>query len=210
MRGALTVSRRSVHHKVVLILAVMVLPVLAMVALYLTTIRQLLAVQEEVDRLSEIQVQTGSILSMVVDVQNGFRGFVLVHKEKFLEPFNTAESAFDPAIGRLKQMVRDDPAQFERLTQIETRVHALLEKKRRLLDAIRLGDLRPAMAHIESGEGPNAVIAIRDGLRVFEDIERQRLSDRKAYGERLALVTRFGLLGVVIGILFLWWLASRL
>ncbi|TLY22133.1 MAG: HAMP domain-containing protein [Nitrospirae bacterium] len=210
MRRALTVSRLSVHHKVVLILAVMVLPVLAMVALYLTTIRQLLAVQEEVDRLSEIQVQTEAILSIAVDVEDGFRGFVLVHKENFLEPFNTAESAFDPAIGRLKQMVRDDPEQLQRVSQIEARVLALVQKKKRLIDAIRLGDLRSARAHIESGEGPNELIAIREGLRDFENVEKQWMSDRKARAERLALVTRYGLGGVVIGILFLWWLASRL
>src|SRR5881628_2650273 len=118
MRAPLPFSRLSVHRKVTLILAFIVLPVVGMMVLYLNTLRQSQAVQEEVDRLLEIQVQTGSILSIAVDIQDGFRGFVLVRKEKFLEPFHTAERAFDPAIKKLKQMVRDDHEQLQRVSQI--------------------------------------------------------------------------------------------
>jgi len=210
MRALLPFSRLSVHRKVTLILAFIVLPVVGMMALYLNTLRQSLAVQKEVDRLLEIQVQTASILAMVVDVQDGFRGFVLVRNEKFLEPFYTAEGAFDPAINKLKRMVRDDHEQLQRASQIEARVRALLQRKKRLIDAVRLGDLRPALEHIESGEGPNALIAIREDLRNFENIEKQHLSAQRARAERLALVTQYGLVGVFIGILVLWWLASLL
>jgi len=63
MRAPLPFSRLSVHRKVILILAFIVLPVVGMMALYLNTLRQSLAVQEEVDRLLEIQVQTASILA---------------------------------------------------------------------------------------------------------------------------------------------------
>ena len=210
MRAPIPFSRLLVHRKVILILAFIVLPVVGMMVLYLNTLRQSLAVQGEVDRLFEIQVQAEAILSMVLEVQDGFRGFVLVRKEKYLEPFNKAEAAFDPAIARLKQMVRDDPEQLQRLTPIEARLHVLLEKKKRLIDAIRLGELKAAREHIESGEGQNALNTIREDLRVFESIEKQRLSERRARAERLASVTQYGLVGVVIGILFLWWLASRL
>src|SRR3989441_712150 len=210
MRAPLPFSRLSVHRKVTLILAFIVLPVVGMMVLYLNTLRQSLAVQEEVDRLLEIQVQTASILAMVVDVQDGFRGFVLVRNEKFLEPFQAAEGVLDPAISKLKQMVRDDHEQFQRASQIEARVRALLQRKKRLIDAVRLGELKPVREHIESGEGQRALTAIREDLRNFENIEKQHLSERRADAERLALVTQYGLVGVVIGILLLWWLASRL
>src|SRR3989454_2368243 len=210
MPSALRFGHLSVHRKIILILALVVLPVVGMMALYLNTLRQSLAVQKEVDSLFEIQVQTDAILSMVVDVQDGFRGFVLVRKEKFLEPFHKAEEAFDPAINELKQMVRDDHEQLQRISQIEAQVHALLQKKKLLIDAVRLGEMKPVREHIESAEGQNALNAIREDLQVFESIEKQHLSERRARAERLALVTRYGLIGVVIGILVLWWLTSRL
>jgi len=210
MRAPLPFSRLSVRRKVILILALIVLPVVGMMVLYLNTLRQSMAVQEEVDRLLEIQVQTQSILSMVVDVHFGFRGFVLVHDEKFLEPFHTAERAFDPAINKLKQMVLDDYEQLQRVSQIEAQVRALLKRKKQLIAAVRVGDLRPAREHIESGEGPNALTRIRDDLRIFENIEKQHLREQRARADRLALVTQYGLVVVVVGILLLWWLASRL
>ena len=173
MPSALRFGHLSVHRKVILILALIVLPVVGMMVLYLNTIRQSLAIQEEVDRLLEIQIQTQSILSMVVDVQDGFRGFVLVRNEKFLKPFYTAEEAVDPAINKLKQMVLDDRDQLQQVSQIEARVRALLQQKRQLIDAVRLGELKPVREHIESGEGQNALTAIREDLRIFENIDRK-------------------------------------
>jgi signal transduction histidine kinase len=107
-------------------------------------------------------------------------------------------------------MVLDDPEQLQRLSQIESQVHALLDKKKRLIDAVRLGKLKLVRDHIESGEGQNALTRIRDDLRIFENIEKQHLGEQRARADRLALVTQYGLVGVVIGILFFWWLGSRL
>src|SRR2546428_8419050 len=150
------------------------------------------------------------MLTMVVEVRDECGGCVVVRREKLLEQCNAAGGEFDPAINELKQRVLDDRDQLQRVSQIEARVRALLQKKKRLIDAVKLGALKPVREHIESGEGQNALNAIREALRVFESIEKQRLSERRGRAERLALVTRYGLIGVVIGILVLWWLASRL
>ncbi|HZC68690.1 MAG TPA: CHASE3 domain-containing protein, partial [Nitrospirales bacterium] len=213
MRGGLTFSRfsrLSVHHKVVLILAVMVLPVIAMMTLYLTTIRQLLAVQEEVGHLLEVQAQTDLIIEQIVDVQDGFRGFVLTRNEKFLDPYYQAEESFDPTIHVLEELIRKDADQLRRVTEIEKSVRSLLQKKRRLIDNVRLGQMGPVRAHIESGEGQTALSRIRADLDAFESIQKKILIDQRARAAQLASLTRYGLAGVVIGILFLWWLASRL
>jgi signal transduction histidine kinase/CHASE3 domain sensor protein len=200
----------SVRRKVIFILAVMVLPVIGMMVLYLTTIRQLLAVQEEVDHLLEVQVQTDSIVEQIVDVQDGFRGFVLTRNEKFLDPFYSAEEAFDPAFHRLKQMVQDDPGQLQRITEIEAQARALLQKKKLLIDAVRIGQMKPVREHIESGAGQVALSRIRADLSAFESLQKQILVGQKTRVARLASLTQYGLAGVLIGILFLWWLASRL
>src|SRR5437588_6416270 len=113
------ISAWSVRRKVMVILSVVVLPVVVMMMLYITTVRQLLDVQEEVDRLFAVQVQTHAIMQHIVDMQDGFRGFVLTHNEDFLEPYYAAQEAFDPAIFKLKEMVRDDAAQLRRVLIIE-------------------------------------------------------------------------------------------
>jgi len=85
--GKIYIGAWPVRHKVMLILAVIVLPVVVMMMLYITTVRQLLEVQEEVDRLFAVQFQTHAILAHIVDMQDGFRGFVLTRNEDFLAPY---------------------------------------------------------------------------------------------------------------------------
>src|SRR5256885_10033071 len=98
MRAPLPFSRLSVHRKVILILVFIVLPVVGMMVLDLNTLRQSLAVQEEVDRLVEIHVPTASILVIVVDVPGRFRRVLLLRDEEFLEPFCTDDGALDRAL----------------------------------------------------------------------------------------------------------------
>ena len=102
------ISRLSVRRKATLILAVSVLPVLALMVLYATTIRQLPAVENEVSNYFEVQVQIQTIIQQIVDVQYGFRGFVLTRNEVFLEPYTVAAEHLDPALYRLKEMIKDE------------------------------------------------------------------------------------------------------
>lgn len=208
--GKIYIGAWPVRHKVMLILAVIVLPVVVMMMLYITTVRQLLEVQEEVDRLFAVQFQTHAILAHIVDMQDGFRGFVLTRNEDFLAPYYAAEEAFDPAIFRLKEMVRHDPEQLTRVTDIEEKVRTLLQKKRRLIDDTRFGEMKPVREHIESGAGQRYLAEIRVEIAAFENAEKTIMQSRQKRATRLAMLTRYGLGGVMIGVLVLWWLATRL
>ena len=193
-----------------LILGVTVLPVIALMVLYMTTIQQFAAAEYDVGRLLAVQVQTQAIMTQIVDVQGGFRGFVLTRNEKFLVPLYAAEEGFDPAIHKLKQMVADDREQLQQVAEIEKEVRALLRKKRQLIDAVRIGEMKPVRAHIESGEGEAALSKIRTNLNAFEGLLKKTLTDQQSRSARLALLTRYGLAGVFIGVLLPWWLGSRL
>ena len=203
-------SRLSVHQKVTAILAVIVLPVVGLLLLHLITVRQLLAVQEQMNHIAAVQVQTEEILTLAVDVQYGFRGFVLTRNEKFLSPLYAAEEGLDPALYKLKQMVSDDREQRQQVMDIETRVRALLQRKKRLVDAVRFGDMKPVREHIESGEGEAALSQIRTDLDALEDLLKRNLGEQQTRSARMALLTQYGLAGVVVGVLLLWWIGRRL
>ena len=164
MRPAASFSSLSVHRKMMLILGVTVLPVIALMLLYLTTIHQFAEAEHDVDRLLAVQLQTQEIMTQIVDVQQGFRGFVITRNEKFLDILYEAEERLDPAMHKLKQMVQGDREQLQRATEIEAKVRALLQKKRQLIDAIRVGVTKPVLKHIESGEGEGALSQIRTNL----------------------------------------------
>ncbi|MDO8546368.1 MAG: ATP-binding protein [Nitrospirales bacterium] len=210
MRSAALFSGLSVHRKMVLILGMAMLPVVGLMMLYLTVMRQFAAAEHDVDRLLAVQVQTQEIMTQVVDMQRGFRGFVLTRNEKFLDSLYAAEEGLDPAIHRLKEMVRDDSGQLQRVVEIETKVRALLQKKRQFINAVRLGQMKPVREYIELGVGEAALSQIRTDLNAFEGILKKVLSDQQARVARSALLTQYGAAAVVAGMLLLWWLGGRL
>ena len=203
-------QRLAVHQKVILILAITVLPVLGMLVLYVATIRHLQAVELEVDRFFELQLQTEHILEQIVDVQYGFRGFVLTRDEKFLVPYYTAEESLAPTIHRLKEMATGNEDHLRRIGDLEARIRSLLQQKRRLIDDVRLGQMKPVRDYIESGEGQEALNQIRSALKDFVASEmaiRQSLQDRV---DRLATLSVYGLAGGIGAMVMLWWLGGRL
>lgn len=210
MRPAALFSSLSVHRKMVLILGVAIVPVVGLMLLYLTVMQQFATAEHGVDRLFAVQVQTREIMAQIVDVQRGFRGFVLTRNEKFLESLYTAEEGLDPAIHRLKEMVRDDAGQLQRALEIETKVRALLQKKRQFIADVRFGRMQPVRDYIESGEGEAALSQIRADLNTFEGILKQVLSDQQARVAGSALLMQYGAAAVVAGMLLLWWLGNRL
>jgi len=210
MGAGTTFQNLSVRHKVTLILALTMVPVVALMILFLVTVRQLLAVQDEVVSMSAAVTHTGAILSKIVDVQDGFRGFVLTRNEKFLVPFYEADESIDPAVHRLKEMVGHDPDFLSRVAQIEAQTRALLQKKKRLIDAVRLGEMEPVRRHIESGEGQAALNHIRADLAAFEETLKADLKKEQDLAQRLAALTLYGLGAGFAGILVLWWLGGRL
>ena len=210
MRPAAVFRSLSVHRKMMLILGMTMVPVVGLMVLYLTTIQQFASTQRDVDRLLAVQVQTREIMTQIVDVQYGFRGFVLTHNEKFLAPFYAAEESLDPSIHRLKEMVKDDPEQLQRLAEVEARIRDLLVQKRRHIDNVRIGETKPVRDYIDSGEGQRALYKIRDELTALEKADETIRKSLQANANRLAALTQYGLAAVVVGTLLLWWLGSRL
>ena len=210
MRSLIEVRNWPVRYKVAGILAVTLVPVIGMMLLYLSTLQQFFVVQAEVDRLYAVQLETRAILNQMTDVQDGFRGYVLTSNEKFLEPFYEAEENFEPALHRLKDLTRKEQDRQQHVTQIEEKVRAFLQLKREMIEAARFGQTLQVREHIESGTGAAALAKIQTALASFEELERNTLLQQQGRANRLAKITRYGIATGILGILFLWWLGSRL
>ena len=57
---------------------------------------------------------------LVVDMENGERGFVITGKEEFLEPYNSGAKEFAALMEEEKKLVSDNPSQVAALEQIES------------------------------------------------------------------------------------------
>ncbi|MCH7926105.1 MAG: CHASE3 domain-containing protein, partial [Planctomycetes bacterium] len=68
------------------------------------------------------------LLTLVVDMETGQRGFVITGADEFLEPYEKAVASFAGLLNEEKALVSDDPAQVKLLEEIEDAVHEWQEK----------------------------------------------------------------------------------
>ena len=68
------------------------------------------------------------LLTLVVDMETGQRGFVITGKDEFLEPYENAVAAFSGLLSKEKMLVSDNPAQVKLLEGIEASVQEWQDK----------------------------------------------------------------------------------
>ncbi len=84
------------------------------------------AAERGADHSREVRAQLRTVLQMMVDAETGLRGFNLYNDRSFLEPYQQAIQELPEELLRLKQLVRDDPAQAARAAEVETKALAIL------------------------------------------------------------------------------------
>ncbi|WP_404789498.1 CHASE3 domain-containing protein [Altericista sp. CCNU0014] len=80
--------------------------------------------QRWVDHTNQVLVESNQLLNGLLDAETGVRGYVLTLRPEFLAPYYTAQSSLPGRLGRLKQLVRDNPQQKQQLQEIETAIDA--------------------------------------------------------------------------------------
>ncbi len=74
-------------------------------------------------------IGNGNLLAkLLVDMETGERGFLIIGEEKYLEPYNNGRFEFENEITNLKKLVSDNPAQVERLEGIHELAKSWIDK----------------------------------------------------------------------------------
>ena len=68
------------------------------------------------------------LLTLVVDMETGQRGFVITGTDEFLEPYDRARVSISDLLDKQKQLVSDSPSQVKLLEEIEVLVQEWQEK----------------------------------------------------------------------------------
>ena len=63
-------------------------------------------------------------LGSLVDMETGYRGFLVTGREEFLEPYRSGRERFQKAMAELKRLTADNPALVQRWEEIERRAAA--------------------------------------------------------------------------------------
>ncbi len=184
-------------------------PVLGLVTvlfgLLLWQLRAVTLASEWVDHTDQVLSRIHEIQTVIYALETGLRGYVITRQASFLTPYETGRRTIGPSLDELDELVRDNPAQVERLGRARTDVADWLAHARTVRDMRQRGeDPAPAIA---SGYGKSRVDAIQNVLRQMAAEEerlrttRSRTTDRQTYATVLVAAVAFLVLGAWLALL---------
>lgn len=98
-----------------LVLALIIL--LAIVSI--SSIRELIDTAKWVDHTHDVIERANSLSKLLVDMETGERGYLLVGEEAYLEPYDEGKRKFEKVLTEIKLLVGDNPEQVARLEEVE-------------------------------------------------------------------------------------------
>ncbi|MFN2476819.1 MAG: ATP-binding protein, partial [Chthoniobacterales bacterium] len=195
----------SLRLKGWIVIAAPVLAMLGATALFAVGIRMGNRAELHVRQTLAAQAQAQAVLTLVVDSETGFRGYLLTRRDEFLEPKNRATALLPGAINALDQAL----AESERAPVIMQNLHAGIDRRIALedeaLDEQRAHGLSPRLSEILL-EGKATMDTLRrDFDAIFAQqsaILQHRRADAEAMDRALTLALALtAAAGVVIGII---------
>lgn len=179
------------------LLLVSVIPILTLVALSIVTYRSVQTFAQDEDTLNHIyhiQTTAAEYMRLIVDLETGFRGYVIAQQPSFLNPYFTAKQRVLSLGQTLAQMVQNDETQRMQIESGQALLEQLLKDKETLIEQVKNGHPDVALQYIESGTGRRLMHAIREELAQFDRHESEVLSRTLAQTAN----DRSLLLGVVV------------
>lgn len=199
-----------IQHKVWTVLLVLCLPLVGGLATHLYFIEQLLQIQQQRHELVLAHEQVHLLRRLAIDIEDGFRGYVLTHQAAFLKPLTDAELRIDKTLKSAAQALAKLSAPAAGFPPLEQQVRDFLRSKHELIADIQQGLPENALTYVRSGEGLKQSDRLRQDLRTIEDQLEQRRTDFTARAEALSQQTFVALWIAVGGVLLLGWVSSRL
>ncbi len=173
-------------------------PVLAVLILSLVTYKSVQTFSLDEDHLNDVyHVQSASseFMRLVVDLETGFRGYVLTQQPQFLQPYQAAKQRVVTLGNFLRQMVEDDRSQQQLIEAVQANLERLMRDKDHLIERVKLGHPDEAFQYIETEKGRLLMLAIREDMARFDRQEVEQLQQALASSSE----DRSVLMGVIVG-----------
>lgn len=211
----------AIQKKLLLIFAV---PLLLMVAVSVAVYKNTESMVEDnhwVAHTHKAIARVQELLTLIVDMETGKRGFLITGTEEFLEPYHLSLSLWQEKIQTLSTQVSDNPVQVERLKVIDDLHKQWLREAGQNEISLRRqvreeeASMQSVMALIQQRNGKTIIDNVREHIAQFIAMEEELIAVRIVASERSAqqtqLVLLIGtLLALLISILAVTWSSGRL
>lgn len=197
-----------IQHKVWAVLLLLCVPLVIGLSIHLYFVKQLLLVQQERHELVLAHELVHLLRRLVIDIEDGFRGYLLTQQSAFLAPFTEAESRIDTSVTNAARAMAKLSKPVVAFTSIEQQVRNFLRSKHELIAEIQQGTPDNVLTYVRSGEGLQLSDRLRQNLRTIEDQLEQRRASLNQRAEALSQQTFVGLWIAIAGVLILGWISS--
>ncbi|MEC4889264.1 MAG: ATP-binding protein [Nitrospira sp.] len=192
-RAARLFNNLPIHRKLLL---ASFIPLVALIVLSVMTYQSVETFsqdEEQLDSLYVTQKNAAEYMRLAVDLETGFRGYVLTEQHRYLRPYRVAQEGI-AAIGHdLAERLSGE--QLDRFKAIQTLVVQLVTEKEALIRAIKEGHKQEAFHYIEEGRGRELMVEIRRQMGIFDRYGQQSVAEKLAQLSQDRTSTMFVVLG---------------
>lgn len=139
-----------------------------------------------VDHTHEVLNRLEQVLTNELSMQTSTRGFMITGDDEVLEPYERNRVELGAALPELRRLLADNPAQIDRLREVETWAAAAAEIMRERIAARRARGLQSTQETSRFIDGQRAVETVRNQIQIMESEERRLLRQRLAESESAA------------------------
>jgi signal transduction histidine kinase/DNA-binding response OmpR family regulator/CHASE3 domain sensor protein len=167
----------------------------ASAVVFLALLAYLAAAIADVQRSDELLSQASTVQKLDLDMESGLRGFLLNGDERFLKNVEDAGARLPAAEAQLRQQLRGNTAQLQRLDRIQQ----LQAKWREYANDRTAAKRRDPTAPISASTGRELKDEVREEFDEFFRVERRSRADRITLTNRNALYTAIAFVLFMLG-----------
>jgi PAS domain S-box-containing protein len=160
--------------------------------------------EEQLNRVYLTQRTASEYMRLVLELNSGFRGYVMTRQDGFLEPYRLAHDHITSVGDQLEELLRDHPAQAGIVHEVQRLAKTLMGEKDTLIQAARKGHSAEAIHYVEEGRGRAIMLQIREHMTRFDHLEQTALNDALAnMTEARTSMTSNILGGIILALAFM-------
>ena len=169
----------------------------------------------------QVLAKSNELLESLLNMETGERGYVVTGLDSSLDPYTKGKASFTEQLGQMRALTSDNPAQQQRLAQLETAQQGWLSSALDPVIAMRravaqgTAEIEPVLALERQGKGKQGMDAMRALLAQVGDAETALLAERSSAAAGLQAQTRWVLLGggaltMLLAAMIAMWLARNI
>ncbi|MBI3356550.1 MAG: CHASE3 domain-containing protein, partial [Nitrospirae bacterium] len=197
-----------IHYKLLLISAIPLASLILFGVMTYANVRTFSQDEERLNNLYFLQKSAALYMRLVVDLETGFRGYVISEDDHDLAPYQEAREGILGIGQELKDRLPE--GQRQQFTEVQAFVAEFIGEKEKLIQAIKLGRSRDVIQYIQEGRGRDRMDQIREWMTQLDQTEKRitqqelaRLSHDRTSARFAMLAGGLVTLGLIVCALFL-------